>query len=367
MKTVYIISNKLNTLDANSVNTSSAKYEYNLSKYLSRLTKVVILTLGLNDGEVIKDGTLELVGVDKPEIKEKSKETLFVRKLKTLESGVVIFWGYLPLKLLPMLYLKIRRLHKCIQFVYDSHKPAIQNYSSVKKMLLNAYFGFGKMLSRFFDGYIFFQDMAAKRLKVEKKPYIVIKPGVDSAQNYSPDNNDSFLVSYCGTFSVLNGIDVFLKALPYFKDLPVTFEFYGYGLLEKDVEKTAQEFPYFKYGGVVTNEDVTKIYERSSLLINLRLLDDEAMDFAFPSKAFECISTGIPVLTTPVLKEKEFLEGTVVIEDITPEEIYNKIKDVYENKDFYAEKALKARDYVLDKYSFENSAREIFSFIDGLK
>lgn len=365
MRTVYIISNSLKSLCIDEMFTSSNKYEYNFAKQLSKHTKVIILTLGLNEGTIVSDDDLELVGVDNCNVNSKFKNMLFTKTLKCLEPGVVIFWSYIPFKVVSMLLLKWCSSHKIIQFVYDSHKPSIKNLGKVKKIILNIFFGVGKILSRFFDGYIFFQEKAAKRLRVERKPYLVIKPAVEEYSDFHPLNTTGkFLVTYCGTFSTLNCIDVFLESLPYFKDLPIAFEFYGYGLLKEDVMKAAEKFDYFKYGGSVNNEKIKNIYAKSNLLLAPRILNDEAMDFAFPSKVFECIVTGVPVLTTALLNDEVFLENVAIIDKITPYDMYTHIYRIYKNYSDFKYKAQKAKEYILANYSFENYTLEILSFIN---
>lgn len=363
MFNIFIISESLSNFNRESFNYSAEKYEFDFCKSLSEHTNITVLSTKLQYPDKLTSGNVVLLGVAKGKRKYAALREILKKKNN---NSVLIFWGYDLVKVVQMLKIRFLCKIKCIPFVYDTHKIAIKNFNFIKKFLCELYFNLGKAIIRFFDAFIFFQDAAAKRLKVQNKPYLVIKPGVYK-QNIKPStDNKDFLITYCGTLSELNGLDALLESLKHLKDTDVKFAFCGRGPLLDKVLQAEKAYDFVSFKGLLCGNELDKLYSESSLLLNLRRVDDEAMDYAFPSKIFECISTGVPVLTTNVLNDKEFVENTYILDEVTPQSIADKIKFAINDKENAVKKAQKAKDYILDKYSFDSFASKIVEFLFNL-
>lgn len=363
MLNVYLLSECFDTFDRESIAHAAKKYEYDFCKSLSEYANITVLTTKLQYPAQLTDGNVVLRGVAKGKRKYAA-----VREIVGKNEGksVLIFWGYDLVKVVQMIKINAMRKIKCVPFIYDTHKIAIKNFSFLKKAFAEIYFSLGKALIRFFDGFIFFQNMAAKRLKVKDKPFIVIKPGVNKTNACSIKQQEDFLITYCGTLSELNGLDALLDSLKYFDSSNVKFAFCGRGPLLNKVIEAENKYDFVSFKGLLSGKDLDELYSESSLLLNLRRVDDEAMYYAFPSKIFECISSGIPVLTTKVLDDKEFVENTYILDAVTPENIADKIKFAIKDKENAGEKAKRAKSYIEEKYSFDKSARKVLDFINTL-
>ncbi len=362
MCNIFVLSESLSSFNRNSYNYSAEKYEYNLCESLSKFTNVTILTTKLQFPCKVSSDNLVMYGV----AKGKNKYAAIGKILNNYKGkSTLIFWGYDLIKCRALLAVKRRFNVDILPFIYDTHKVAIQNYNPIKKILAEMYFSFGKMLLRSFNGFIFFQERAANRLKIGKKPYIVIKPGVSAQENlYNDSYKDVFRVAYCGTLSKLNGIDALVESFESFVSDNIKFTICGVGPLLNDVLAAEERFAFVNYEGLINEQQLKTLYSNCDLLLNLRRTDDEAMDFAFPSKIFECIQSGIPVLTTKVLDNEEFINNTYVIDSVRAEDIVTGIHKAYNDRNNSEAKAKKAKKYIEEEYSFDKSAQSILDFIE---
>jgi glycosyltransferase involved in cell wall biosynthesis len=217
-------------------------------------------------------------------------------------------------------------------------------------------------LLRFFDAYLLFQDSAVKILKI-KKPYLVTKPGVTYSDTKIKKPTSDFIMTYAGTLKNVNGIKVLLDAFELVETKEIKLYIYGGGTLESVVSKRANINKRIIYKGIVDDNELNKVYSNSDLLINLRDPDDYVMKFAFPSKLFEYMNTGVPVLTTRLLKDDSFVASTYVVDDLTPRGVAKAIKHAYLNKITSFEKGKLAKQYVNDNYSFDLISMKIYDFI----
>ena len=233
----------------------------------------------------------------------------------------------------------------------------------MEKIIIDSIFSCGRSFVRFLDGFIFFQEIAIKRLKIKNKPVLVTKPGVNPYCIQRKIKNNIFTASFCGTFTELNGIDKLLQAIKNFPEEEIQFFFVGDGPLLSQVEELALNKANVKYIERSDANQVDSIYECSDLLFNLRDLNDEAMNFAFPSKTFECASMAIPMITTKLLDDNVFINNAVIIDNVTVEEITKAIEKVVKNYQIYKDKSMLLKKYIDERYSFDNCALELYDFL----
>ena len=361
MKTVFIVSDGLSTLDRGMMNRSSHKYEYDLAVSMSKSVNVKILSAALEFPEVLKDGNLQLFGIRKGGSKYSAAKEI-INQFNGEKS--VIFWGYDFFKVLIMLQIQNKCNAPVFPFVYDSHKVAISNFNPIKRLVADLYFKLGKMILKRFHGIILFQEKAAKLLSFDKRRYLVIKPGAPKNFITPLDTDDSsFNVVFCGTLSHLNGVDSLIETFDLFENSNIRFTLCGDGPLSGAVREASEHYDNVEYLGLVSDNEIRDLYSRSDLLLNLRRTDDEAMNYAFPSKFFESICSGVPVVTPKLIDDFEINDNVYIINKISAGEISETIFSAYDDRSFGRTKALKARNFALDKYSFDKSASNIIKFI----
>jgi glycosyltransferase involved in cell wall biosynthesis len=114
----------------------------------------------------------------------------------------------------------------------------------------------------------------------------------------------------------------------------------------------------------VSDRELEEVYSSSDLLVNLRRIDDYAMNFVFPSKLMEYIEKGCPVLTTRLLDDFELNDCLFVADSLDVEEVSRFILDIQKNRKNAYERAYRARKYAEKRYSYDRLAKEISLFIE---
>ena len=342
---------------------STQKYVYDIAEHLSRYVDVKILSTAIKWGDRESDGRVELIGLNDGSRFLFNKTSRFFSKYPP-NNSVLVFWGYDFLNVIEMIALRCRFSCKIVSFIFDSHKPAISNYGKIKKGLANLYFALGKYLIRYFDGFMLFQESAVQKLKIKSKPYLVSKPGVcvkdDFPVSALKKNN---IVTYAGTLSKLNGIDLLLDSIPRFFGENIIFRVFGNGPLRKQVEEVAERYTNLEYGGLLSESELLPILKSSSILLNLRCPNDEAMEYAFPSKVFEYINIGVPLLTTNIFEDIELSENTYILESNTVDLFVSGINDILDNWELSVKKACIAKEFVMKKYNYEILAKKMYLFL----
>ena len=355
----------IDTLNKGKMCTSSSKYELELALQLSKYIKVKIFSYKKDIGYVEILGNVQLLGVLQKNTFESNLNNILVNYKK---NAAVIFWGYKFDKVNN--YLKIQKQNKKLQFIpfiYDSHKPAIANLSLIKKIFWDFYFKLGMKKIKKFKAFLFFQKNAASRIGVENKPYLVTKPMSNSFELSRLEKNDKFNCIFAGTLNKLNSIDILLESLKYFsQDDNIEITCYGYGELKDETVKKEKMYDFFHYGGVVNESELKEIYARSDLALNLRKIEKETISFSFPSKLFEIIDYGVPVLTSKLFSDKELIENLWIIEDITPKNIEKTIKNIKECYYIAKQKACIAKQYINNVYNAEKQVKDIFEFLQKI-
>lgn len=366
MSEFFLISSGIKSLDRCRMKTSSSKYEYDLAKALSRYSNVTILSIALEFQANETDGNLKLIGM------MRHANSRFDRFLNLLTvdfpvNGIVVFWGYDFVEVATMLWIKKRCEAKFVPFVFDHHGIATSEYSAMKKSLANLYFEAGKKLIRYFDAVLLFQKEAAKKLRL-RCPYFVTKPGVGATYDFDgrSDKGQVFRVSYCGTLTRLNGVDLLIEAFSDCDDDRLILRLYGGGPLEKKVIAASSSTASIEYGGLVADSQLLQVYETTDLFVSMRRADDPVMKYAFPSKLFEQISTGKPMLTTKVVSDKGLLDVLYAIDYPTPDGLIAKISEIASNYQEAIEKGERAKQYVHEHFNYEKIASEIFAFLSKI-
>lgn len=365
VKRIYIVTDAIKSLKMEEAQTSSHKYELTLARALGRYTDVIVLSTSLPIGTKWNDNQLELVGVKSSEGYQYEGLLNALSQYSNKDSAV-LFWGYDLRKVWAILYIKYKLKYKCIAFQYDTHTCAISTLPRIKRMLVDVYFRIGMKLITLCDGFILFQDKAVDRLHVRRKRYLVSKPGVEEREIDRSFGRDKFVVAYCGSFTYLNGMHALIDSFELIKEENFEILICGDGPMLNEVLEAEQKYSFVHYRGLLNQEELESVYEKANVLLNLRITDDEAMDFAFPSKVFEYISLKIPLISTLVMEEREFVENVWVVESLNAEHVANAIKTVYHNFDLAEAKAERLARYIRDKYSNEEMTKRIYSFIESV-
>lgn len=202
------------------------------------------------------------------------------------------------------------------------------------------------------------------------KPYIVVEGGVDEddISDYEKENTKKLQhnILFCGALNEYNGILPLIQAMDYLKDIDVSLDIYGSGYLESDVKKAAENNDRIRYWGRVSNDIVIQKQREAWLLINPRIIDNLISKVTFPSKTFEYMLSGTPVLSTRLNGYgPEYQNYMFWLEDTKPKTISDEIKHLYrytsDEMYFFGNNA---REMILASKTWEIQSKKIAEFLE---
>lgn len=221
----------------------------------------------------------------------------FANKLvRSTKSNQIIVHFYQPTKLVYDLVIKLKDSGKQVTLIYD----CVQDYRfhpSRSKSLLN----FEKILTNQSDIVIADSIVNLKRLDFNKK--ILVPPGVDvnhfriKTQNKLNSNQTKKILYYGNIrqdldFNMINKIGVSKK-----------FEIILLGLLNVSNSKFNKRV---KILDAIDYKELPKIIKNYDALILPYDVSNSFTEAIIPAKFFECLATGLPIISTKMISTKKF-------------------------------------------------------------
>lgn len=152
------------------------------------------------------------------------------------------------------------------------------------------------------DDYILYTESMASFLKLKHKQWLLMEGSINideldkNNEETSPQNN-KFVVMYSGNIDKEYGIVELINAFNYLDDhyeLWIT----GGGKYSDELHKLCSKNPKLKFFDFIPNrQDLLSLQEKASAFINIRNPKIVASNYVFPSKLFEYMLTGKPVIT----------------------------------------------------------------------
>ena len=161
-----------------------------------------------------------------------------------------------------------------------------------------------------------------------------------------------------------NGTRLVLEALKVRPNLNVKIKICGKGIDVPLIEEAAKSDSRIEYLGMLTQDQLFKVYEGADVLLNLRIEEEE--DFHFPGKLLECLTMGKLVVSTPVAHaERDYGQYLKVLHDITSEGLANLIQEITETskRELY-ELGKRARAFMLENRTWKKRTEDILSYMN---
>lgn len=161
-----------------------------------------------------------------------------------------------------------------------------------------------------------------------------------------------------------NGTKLLIDALKINPELKVRVKFCGKGIDVPKIEAAAQTDSRIEYLGMLTQDELFKVYEDADVLLNLRIEEEE--DFHFPGKLLECLSMGKLVVSTPIAHaERDYGRYMKVLHDVTPVGLALLMKEIVSTpkSDLY-KLGIEARKFMLENRTWEKRTQEIMKYIN---
>ncbi len=222
------------------------------------------------------------------------------------------------------------------------------------------------------DGYIFLTEGMDEIVNRRGLPHMIME-GVADAQAADSERQAqadpvTFDVLYAGALREAYGLGALLEGFSDWDNSQARLIIYGAGDYASEVRAASEGDQRIEYRGTVTIEEVIEAEMAASLLVNPRPADREFTRFSFPSKNMEYMTTGTPVLTTPLQgMPAEYRDYVRLIEGEGAAGITAALDDAWRApRAELRQLGASARDFVLTRKSNREQARRILEFAGGL-
>ncbi len=203
--------------------------------------------------------------------------------------------------------------------------------------------------------------------------FIVIDGGISSneIEKREPGLNTvkkSRNMVYGGSLNQYSGILNLVKAMTFVPDKDIFLDIYGSGEGEEEIKKLASNDKRIRFFGRVSNEIMMKKQREAYLLINPRPIDDPISMVTFPSKIFEYMLSGTPIISTKLNGfTEEYTDKMFFFCGQTEKDMAKTILDIMKKNPEelvgYAERAYR---FVSEERTWEKQVEKISKYIHDI-
>jgi len=291
-------------------------------------------------------------------------------KNSDVKSSIMIYSTYLPY-LLAVKYIPQNTKITLIVTDLPEYYDLTVSSNIIKSILRSIYNRLIYSLLERVDSFVILTGHMKEPLNIGDRPSVVIEGLV------SDDCNTQFTdagviglnkktILYTGTLNYKFGIRNLLEAFTHIKDNNYRLWICGSGEAFKEIISMSKIDDRIKYFGYVTKDEVFKLQQQATLLINPRTNDGEYTRYSFPSKTLEYMLSGKPVLMYKLdgipddYDQFLYYFGSNQVNDIT-----KKIVEICEKPQHELDElGQKARKFVLENKNNRIQAKKIIDMMN---
>jgi glycosyltransferase involved in cell wall biosynthesis len=182
-------------------------------------------------------------------------------------------------------------------------------------------------LLKFVDGCIVITDRIATDY-LSGRPYIRMDGGVSTSLIEESGrllaarrlHESQFVIVATGSLSEFNGFRDILSAFSRLKGSQYQLVLAGSGPLEGEILAAAKLDPRIEFKGFLEFHDLLALHAKADVLVSMRVTQSLNTAYAFPSKTFEYLLSGVPVITTATGHMKaEYGSHCFILEEESPQ------------------------------------------------
>lgn len=219
------------------------------------------------------------------------------------------------------------------------------------------------------DGYILLAQAMTERLPVNGKPWMLME-GIynDETPLGNVEKDKSKIIMYTGNLGERYGIRNLLEAFTNITSPEYRLWIRGNGGLEQLVHQYAERDSRIKFLGKKSREELMKLQQAATVMVNPVLEDEEFTPYFFPSKTLEYMASGTPTLMSRLrCLPKEYDEHLFFFNDYSAMGMAQRIMDVCNMpKEVLADFGKRASSFILENKSPQKQTHKILQFIEGL-
>lgn len=275
--------------------------------------------------------------------------------------------------------------------IYSMHSPFLHAAKKIKDILPNArvalivpdlpqYMNKGGRLRTFLkkldrmridhylpivDKYILYTRFMADYFGLKQDQWMVCEGLIDISKIAvdAPKNHDSHICMYAGSLDSQYALDKLISA---FERANIRAELHLYGN-PHEAEALMKKYPdckKTKYMGVLSQTEVFEKMKEAELLVNPRPSNLELTKYSCPSKTFEYMASGTPVLMTKLSGlPEEYYPYLYFFEDESEDGFVHTLEFLFSiDGDILREKGVKAANFIKENKGYEKQTERIMEF-----
>lgn len=291
---------------------------------------------------------------------------------KDEERTVFSVINYAPVTLIVYVLSKIFK-YKNVSMLCDLSKDTYatergKKESLLKNNIMKLYLRLIQKLETSFDKYILLTSPMNDLVNKQNKPFVIIEGIYNNDLSISKNTSDKSknILIYSGSLFSDYGIDIILESFKLIKNPSFELHIYGSGELETLVRNYQSTDKRIKYFGFVSREELFDRLNSATLLLNLRDPSLSYTKYSFPSKTFEYLASGTPILTTKLKGiPNEYYDFMYTVDAYNSEIISNKILEICEiDLEERIKFAEKARKFVIENKTQNPQVKKIISLLE---
>ena len=217
------------------------------------------------------------------------------------------------------------------------------------------------------DGFILYASQMARFLDIPNDKWMLMEGSYDIKETHEKSKHSGIKsVMYSGKLDNQYGIPMLIDAFRLIKDDNVELWITGGGNAEGYVRQAAAKDKRIKfYGFLPSREAVIDLQNQASLLVNMRLPSEEASNYCFPSKLFEYMATGVPVVSFKLGGiPEEYLQHLCIVEDESETCLMQTLeKWLNYDANMLTERGNKAKEFICEYKNLNAQCKRIIEFI----
>lgn len=224
-----------------------------------------------------------------------------------------------------------------------------------------------KSMQKDFDGFILYAPKMADFLHIPDSKWLQMEGSYDGVMPESSSTEKKKAIMYSGKLDVQYGIPMLLDAFMDIQNDELELWLTGGGNAKDYVLECAKKDQRIKFFGFLPSRtDVLELQQKAMLLVNMRLPSEPASDYCFPSKLFEYMATGVPVLSFKLGGiPDEYDRYLLYIETESKDAIRDAIENYFDNEYSYKEVGVDARRFIEQNKNLIKQSQRIMSFINS--
>lgn len=226
-----------------------------------------------------------------------------------------------------------------------------------------------KKMQKKFDGFILYAEKMADYLEVPSGKWILMEGSYDTSEQRVITAERKKAVMYSGKLDEQYGIKMLVDAFMSISEPDVELWLTGGGNAESYIQECAKKDTRIKfYGFLPSREDVLRKQAEASLLINMRLPSEPASGYCFPSKLFEYMATGTPVLSFDIAGiPREFLKYLFIVKEENKKALAKAIAETLKlDRKALKERGNAAREFIVNEKNTNTQCMKMWEFVNRL-